>query len=92
MRTTLSIDDALLEAAKEAALQRKCSLGAVGEDALRMRLLSQKSRGDVIAERPWVTYGKQGLREGVSLNDSASLDHGFKRFETLKWLNPLSVT
>lgn len=41
MRTTVSIEDALLARAKQASLQRGCSLGEVIEDSLRAALLSQ---------------------------------------------------
>jgi hypothetical protein len=74
MRTTISIEDSLLEQAKAMALKEKCSLGTVVEEALRVRLLSQHKGTDRPSFRPWVTYNGQGVQPGVVLNDSAALE------------------
>ena len=73
MRTTISIEDSLLEEAKAVALREKCSLGAVVEDALRARLLSQSKQGAQTERRPWITFGQGGVQQGVDLNDSGQL-------------------
>lgn len=75
MRTTITIQDSLLERAKEEALQQKCTLGDIVNDALRARL-AEVSRDVVrqVEEPPLKTYGQGGLRAGVDLNDNASLN------------------
>jgi len=72
MRTTISIQDGLLEKAKEAALRRKCSLGNVVEDALRLSLLSSEE-AKVVKEVSLTTYGGEGVSPGVNLNSHAEL-------------------
>lgn len=62
MRTTLSIDDNLLNAAKERARARGTTLGAVVEDALR-REMAPRETTDV--KRPPVFRGGTGLRPEV---------------------------
>ncbi|MEO0508248.1 MAG: DUF2191 domain-containing protein [Verrucomicrobiota bacterium] len=71
MRTTITIQDSLLERAKEEALRKKCKLSDVVNDALRYRLA--ESSGAVVEEAPLLTYGSGGLRPGVDLADSGSL-------------------
>lgn len=62
MRTTIAIDDNLLEAAKERARARGTTLGAVVEDALR-REMAPREMNDV--ERPPVFRGGTGMRPEV---------------------------
>ncbi len=72
MRTTIRIDEQLLKKAKLLAIQRKVSLTAVIEDALRESLARQNAAG----QRPPVhlpTFRGKGLHPGVDLDDSASL-------------------
>ena len=72
MRTTIRIDEQLLKEAKQLAIQRKKSLTAIIEDALRESLSRQNTAG----QRPPVhlpTCSGKGLLPGVDLDDSASL-------------------
>lgn len=85
MRTTVNLDDELLEAARSRARERGLTLGAVVEDALRRTLTdsdSQASRPEV----PLFTYGSAGLLPGVDLSSnrviSELLDEGVE-FERL---------
>lgn len=71
MRTTVSISDELLAAAKRRARQRGQSLGAVIEDALRRELAATTDR----APRPTVPvfHGGSGPRPGVDLTSNRAL-------------------
>jgi Arc/MetJ family transcription regulator len=62
MRTTVSIDDELLAAAKQRASERGTTLGRVVDDALRRELAAPAVRDTV--ELP-VFRGGTGLRPGV---------------------------
>lgn len=70
MRTTVNIDDALLEQAKVVAARSHRTLAQVVNDALRAALVEAPS------ERPRVrldTDGGSGLQPGVDLLDKAAL-------------------
>jgi hypothetical protein len=72
VRTTVRIDGQLLADAKELAVRTNRSVSAVIETALRHYLSSQGKTG----ERGQVrlkTFGSNGLRPGVNLDNSASL-------------------
>lgn len=73
MRTTLSIDDALLRKAKEASIRRGCTLSEVVEDALRVVLVSQPKASPKDPVPRWTTFSGDGVRAGVDLNDSSAL-------------------
>ena len=73
MRTTISLQDNLLERAKEQALRRKCTLSDVVNDALRYRLAESRAQTEPHVEAPLKTYGSAGLQPGVDLHNSASL-------------------
>lgn len=72
MRTTISLDDALLKDAKALANRTGRTLTAVIEDALREALSRVQNDGPV---QPIVlpTFGGRGLQPGVDLDDSAAL-------------------
>lgn len=72
MRTTLDIDDHLLQDARAAAVQSGRTLTAVVEDALRVVLAKQE---DVAPKSGivWPSFNSGGLQPGVDLDDSASL-------------------
>ena len=72
MRTTIRIDEKLLERAKKEAIRQKKSLTAVIEDALRESLARQREAGQRKVVR-LVTCGGKGLLPGVDLDDSAAL-------------------
>lgn len=71
MRTTLNLDDQLLQRAKEEAARTRRTLSAVIEDALRTTLSNQTEA----ERRPYVVRPLAGgdLRPGVNLSDSATL-------------------
>ncbi|MBI2863679.1 MAG: type II toxin-antitoxin system VapB family antitoxin [Chloroflexi bacterium] len=72
MRTTIRIDDQLLQEAKQLAIRSGRTLTSVIEDALRESLSRQRSvrqRGPVRL----ATFGGKGLLPGADLDDSAAL-------------------
>lgn len=70
MRTTVSIDDELLEAARRRAAERGKTLGQVLEDALRRELAAPEP-----AERRTVPVfrGGTGPRPGIDLTSNRAL-------------------
>ncbi len=72
MRTTIRLDESLLQEAKHLAVCSGRSLTAVIEDALREALARQR---EAVSREPLVlvTVGGHGLRPGVDLDDSAGL-------------------
>ncbi|HEY3354614.1 MAG TPA: type II toxin-antitoxin system VapB family antitoxin [Polyangia bacterium] len=71
MRTTVAIDDQLLELARRRAQERRTTLGAVIEEALRAALM-----GDRPAEGgPFqlVTFRGDGPMDGVDLDHPSQL-------------------
>ena len=72
MRTTIRIDEQLLEEAKQLAIRSHKSLTAVIEDALRESLARQRACGRRERIR-LTTCDGNGLLPGVDLDDSASL-------------------
>jgi hypothetical protein len=71
MRTTVSISDELLLAAKRLARERGQTLGDVIDAALRRELVVPQQRG----ERPVVPvfYGGSGPRPGIDLTSNRAL-------------------
>ena len=72
MRTTVTIDDHLLEEAKVIAARTHRSLGEVIDDGLRLMLIERDSgeaRGPVVLP----TSGGGGLVPGVDLEDRESM-------------------
>lgn len=71
MRTTVSISDELLSAAKERAKARGQSLGQVLDAALRRELADPPHRG----ERPVVPvfHGTDGPRPGIDLTSNRAM-------------------
>jgi hypothetical protein len=70
MRTTVTVDDHLLEAAKGRARERGQTLGQVVEDALRRQLATQAAPASV--ELP-VFRGGGGMRPGIDLTSNRAL-------------------
>jgi len=72
MRTTITIDDALLELARRQARARRTTLGRVVEDALRVALAKP-----VAEQEPppfeLVTFRGDGVHEGIDLDRSSAL-------------------
>jgi len=72
VRTTVAIDDELVQAAKQVAARSDRTLGEVVSDALRAYLGGL----DAARTRPRVTfprYGGSGLQPGVDLADKDAL-------------------
>jgi hypothetical protein len=74
MRTTVTIDDHLLRAAKQRALEREMTLGSLIEDALRLTL-DHAHEGKDKQRRPPLPLSKRrgGARPGVEVADGARL-------------------
>lgn len=71
MRTTINVDEALLELAKQRARARRVSLGKVVEDALRAALVAAPPQ----AAPPFevITFRGEGPREGIDLDKTNAL-------------------
>ena len=74
MRTTVNIDDRLLQTAKDLAAARNQTLGSVVEDALRREMSRQ--RGATGPDLP-VFRGGNGPRPGVDLRSNRALEEFF---------------
>jgi hypothetical protein len=72
MRTTISIEDGLLRAAKQRGLERDMTLGAVIEDALRTVLDPARASAGRPVPLP-VSIRRGGTRPGVDVADGARL-------------------
>ena len=74
MRTTISIDDALLDAAKRLALARNTTLGSVIEEAIRESILRSEARSSAILP-PFsvVTFEGTGTAPGVNIDRPSEL-------------------
>lgn len=72
MRTTISLDEALLKQARRVALDRGISLNELVVVALRVELNRPKPDQKKRIELP--TFKGRGLRPGVDLDDSAALE------------------
>ena len=73
MRTTISLDEALLKQARRLALDRGISLNELVVTALRMELYRATNRHRK-KKITLPTFRGRGLRPGVDLDDSASLE------------------
>jgi hypothetical protein len=73
MRTTVSIQNTLLAQAKKVSLERRCSLGEVIEDALRMTFSGQAKTAGIPQVQPIKTFKGSGIQPGVDLNSNAAL-------------------
>ena len=71
MRTTVTLDDALLAEAKELAARTGRSVSVVIEDALRQALAQRSDDGGTRPDLP--AYAGDGLQPGVDLDDTAAL-------------------
>ena len=71
MRTTITIDDALLAEAKIRAARSGRTLGSIVEEALRVAFAGRASRDAVRPSLPVHRGGR--LMPGIDLDDSASL-------------------
>ena len=71
MRTTITLDEALLKEAKARAAKRGTTLSAVVADALRMAF--EHSRTAPTALPPLPVFHGDGLQPGVTLDDAGAL-------------------
>lgn len=71
MRTTISINDHLLEQAKSRASERGITLGTLVEEALRRELMANRSLSARITLP--VFGGGGGVRPGVDINSNRSV-------------------
>jgi len=76
MRTTVSIDDALLERAKQRALRNNMTLGSFVEDALRAKLAELEQRTAAVS---LPTFGSGGFIAGVDPSSNRSLYEALDR-------------
>jgi Family of unknown function (DUF6364) len=72
MRTTIRIDEELLQEAKLLAVRNKKSLTAIIEDALRESFARQRASSQHEPVQ-LITFTGKGLLPGVDLDDSAAL-------------------
>ena len=72
MRTTVRLDDQLLEKAKQYALTHGTTFTAIVEDALREKLMSRPQLNKQSPIKLKTVTGK-GVNAGIDLDDSASL-------------------
>jgi Arc/MetJ family transcription regulator len=73
MRTTIHLPDELIARAKQKAAERRSTLTAVIEEALREALARKPSRRGKASRTRLPTFRGNGLLPGVDLNDSAAL-------------------
>ena len=73
MRTTIAVDDVILDTAKRQALEAHVSLAAFIEGALRDKLAASEAAEREPDYRPLKTYGGNGLLPGIDLMDSRAL-------------------
>ena len=72
MRTTIRLDDGLLDEARRLAVERGTTLTAIIEESLRERLA--RSRAPPPGQHTRLTTaGEGGVLPGIDLDDSASL-------------------
>ncbi len=72
MRTTIRIDESLLQQAKQIAARRKKTLSAIIEDALR-ELFARQQAATQREPVHLITFTGKGLQPGVDLDDSAAV-------------------
>jgi hypothetical protein len=73
MRTTIAVDDILLDTAKRRSLEAHVSLASFIESALRDKLAASEIAEGEPEYRPIRTFKGKGLLPGVDLLDSRAL-------------------
>lgn len=73
MRTTLRVDEGLLNEAKLRAKREKKTVGAVVNEALRVGLFFGNRDSLEESVQALKTFGGDGLQAGVDLHDTAGL-------------------
>ena len=74
MRTTIAVDDNILDTAKQRALESHVSLAAFIEGALRDKLAASEVAEREPDHRPLKTCKGNGLLPGIDLMDSRALN------------------
>lgn len=69
----MSIDDDLLDRAKELAVRRRTTLSSLVEDGLRVLLARSEHAEEPGAAGELPVYGGSGLQPGVDLEDKESI-------------------
>jgi len=72
MRTTVRINDRLLNEAKKMALSSNMTLSGLVENALR-QMLSRRQNHTEKPKVELITFKGRGLKHGVDLDDTAAL-------------------
>ncbi len=72
MRTTLQINDTLLDAVRREAMDRHCSLGDVVDEALR-KVLASRSKAAPRSRTALPVFRGNGVQPGVDLDNSGGL-------------------
>jgi len=78
MRTTIRLDEQLLEKAKNYALTHQTTFTAVVEDALREKLMKRPARKKQANIR-LTTVSGSGVNPGIDLDDSSALLDAMER-------------
>jgi hypothetical protein len=73
MRTTITIEDSLLQKAKKVSRERRCSLRQVIEDALRVAFAKSHKATHAQTSRPVKTFKGSGVQPGIDLSSSSAL-------------------
>lgn len=73
MRTTIDIDEALFLELKRAAAEKRQSLKALVEDAIRLSLSRRESSTRGTAKTAVLTFRGTGVRPGVNLDSTSEL-------------------
>jgi Arc/MetJ family transcription regulator len=73
MRTTISIEDSLLQKAKKIAHERRSSLREVIEDALRAAFARGQKTIRSTSHRRLKTFKGTGIQPGIDLSSSSAL-------------------
>ena len=73
MRTTVNVPEDLLRQAREAALQRGCSLSDLVADSLREALTRRSGSPRRPPAKRLITFRGTGVQPGVDLASSAAL-------------------
>ena len=74
MRTTVNVQDNLLKRARQVALEKRCSLGEVIDDALRSTFFRNEAADPARKNRTrLITFRGRGLQPGVDLDNSSDL-------------------
>jgi Ribbon-helix-helix protein, copG family len=73
VRTTISIEDSLLQKAKKLAQERRSSLREVIEDALRAAFAKGQKKSRTGSQHPLKTFKGTGVQPGIDLTSSSAL-------------------